>query len=60
MDASTKLAFLGDMIRVGPAGLPIGFASAGDILLGIGVAILAFSMARAGERNPIQQEIERK
>ena len=60
MDASTKLAFLGDMIRVGPAGLPIGFASAGDILLGIGVAILAFSMARAGNRNPPQQEIESK
>lgn len=46
MDASTKLSFLGDIIRVGPAGLPIGFASAGDLLLGIGVAVLAFCMTR--------------
>ena len=51
MDASTKLAFLGDVLRVGPAGLPIGFASAGDILLGIGAAILAFCMTRAGKES---------
>lgn len=51
MDGTTKLAFLGDIIRIGPAGLPIGFASAGDMLLGIGAAILAFSMTRAGKES---------
>ena len=51
MSGTTKLAFLGDIIRVGPAGLPVGFASAGDILLGIGAAILAFSMTRVGKES---------
>ena len=41
VDATSKLPFLGDIIRVGPAGVPLGFASVGDILLGVGVAILA-------------------
>ena len=45
-DGTSKLPFLGDMIRVGPAGMPLGFASAGDILLGIGVAILAYQMTK--------------
>lgn len=47
LNETTKLPFLGDVIRVGPAGMPIGFASAGDILLGVGVAILAYQMTKA-------------
>ena len=47
LDGTSKLPFLGDIIRVGPAGLPIGFASAGDILLGVGVAILAYQMTKS-------------
>ena len=47
VDATSKLPFLGDIIRVGPAGVPLGFASVGDILLGVGVAILAYQMTKA-------------
>jgi hypothetical protein len=47
MDKTTRLPFLGDVIRVGPAGVPIGFASAGDLVLGIGVAMLVFLMTKA-------------
>jgi len=48
----TLLPFLGDVIRVGPKGMLLGFASAGDILLGAGIAILCFQMLRgkAAER----------
>lgn len=48
MNGTSKLPFLGDIIRVGPAGVPLGFASAGDILLGVGVAILAYQMTKSG------------
>lgn len=47
MDADTKLSFLGDVLRLGPAGAPLGFASAGDLALCAGVAILCFQMMRA-------------
>ena len=46
-DESTRLRFLGDVIRIGPAGVPIGFASIGDCILCLGVLILVFSMTRA-------------
>ncbi len=42
----TALPFLGDVIRIGPRGVPFGFASIGDILLGVGVALLFFQMLR--------------
>ncbi|MEN6418079.1 MAG: DUF5317 family protein [Clostridiaceae bacterium] len=42
----TLLPFLGDVLRFGPAGLPFGFASAGDIVLCAGVALLCFQMTR--------------
>ena len=44
----TALPFLGDVIRIGPRDIPFGFASAGDILLGIGIALLCFQMMRFG------------
>ena len=47
LSETSKLPFLGDIIRIGPAGVPIGFASAGDILLGVGVAILAYQMTKS-------------
>lgn len=47
MDESTRLPFLGDIIRLGPAGIPLGFASIGDIILCAGVALLAFCMTKA-------------
>jgi hypothetical protein len=47
MDESTRLAFLGDVIRIGPAGMPLGFASIGDILLSLGVAILCWQMTKS-------------
>ena len=42
----TKLPFLGDVLRFGPAGMPIGFASAGDLVLCAGVLLLALLMTR--------------
>ncbi len=45
----TALSFLGDVIRIGPKGVPFGFASIGDILLGIGIALLCFQMMRYDE-----------
>lgn len=46
MDATTCLPLLGDIIRVGAADRPLGFASIGDLLLGVGVAILCWQMTR--------------
>jgi len=50
MDASTRLPLLGDVIRLGPAGMPLGFASIGDIVLCIGVGILCWQMTRAKDK----------
>jgi hypothetical protein len=47
MDESTRLPFLADVIRLGPAGVPIGFASAGDAVLCAGVALLVYQMTKA-------------
>ncbi|HRX58839.1 MAG TPA: DUF5317 family protein [Eubacteriales bacterium] len=44
--ADTALPFLGDVLRIGSAGTPVGFASAGDIVLCCGIAILCFQMTR--------------
>ena len=51
MDGSTRLAFLGDVIRLGPAGMPLGYASIGDVVLCLGVGILFWQMTRAGKKN---------
>ena len=47
MNETTRLPFLGDVIRLGPAGVPAGFASIGDILLCAGVALLLYQMTKA-------------
>ncbi|NLI52785.1 MAG: DUF5317 domain-containing protein [Clostridiales bacterium] len=55
MDETTRLPFLGDVIRIGPAGVPIGFASVGDVALCIGAAMLIFMMTRAKEA-PVEEK----
>lgn len=45
----TKLSFLGDILRFGPAGMPLGFASVGDVLLCFGVLILFIQLVK-GEK----------
>lgn len=46
MDANTRLKFLGDILRLGPSGFPLGFASIGDIVLSAGVAVLCFLLVK--------------
>ena len=46
MDAATRLPFLADIIRFGPVDRPLGFASVGDLVLGLGVGILCWQMMR--------------
>lgn len=48
-DASTRLPFLGDVIRLGAPGMPLGYASIGDVVLCLGVGILFWQMTRAGK-----------
>ena len=43
----TRLPLLGDILRLGPAGTPLGFASVGDLVLCVGIAILFFQLVRA-------------
>ncbi len=45
-NSSTKLNFLGDIVPVAALGRLFGFASVGDILLGVGCAILAFRLIK--------------
>lgn len=45
-DAYTALPFLGDVIAFGARGRPIGFASAGDLILCAGVGALCFLLTR--------------
>lgn len=40
----TRLPFLGDILRIGPAGMPFGFASAGDLVLCVGVLLLMIQL----------------
>ena len=49
MDAATRLPLLGDIIRFGSADRPLGFASIGDLLLGLGVAILCWQMMKTAQ-----------
>lgn len=48
----TIAPFLGDVLRVGPAGMPAGFASAGDVVLCFGIALLCFRMTRRRVSGP--------
>lgn len=50
MNDATRLPFLGDIIRIGSAEHPIGFASVGDLLLGAGAAVLCWQMTRGTGR----------
>lgn len=50
MDGSTRLPFLGDVIRLGPAGMPLGYASIGDVVLCLGVGILFWQIMRVGKK----------
>ena len=43
----TKLPFLGDILRLGPAGTPFGFASIGDLILCAGVLTLCIQLLHA-------------
>lgn len=52
MNESTKLSFLGDILRVGPSGLPFGFASVGDVVLCAGVALLCYRLVRRPRTGP--------
>ena len=56
LDASTRLPLLGDVIRLGPAGMPLGFASIGDIVLCIGVGILCWQMTHAKDKGADRPE----
>jgi hypothetical protein len=46
--------FLGDVLRIGPVGMPLGFASAGDVVMCIGASLLCFQMTRpaGGDKLP--------
>ena len=48
-NTATRFAVLGDIIRIGSASRPMGFASIGDLLLGLGVGILCWHMTRKGQ-----------
>jgi len=48
-NTTTRFAVLGDIIRVGSANRPLGFASIGDLLLGLGVGILCWHMTRKAQ-----------
>lgn len=52
----TVLPFLGDVLRLGPAGMPFGFASVGDIVLCAGVALLCFQMTRCKEHSQTESK----
>ena len=51
---TTRLAVLGDVIRIGP----VGFASIGDLVLGVGVGILCWHMTRKGKEAPLSAETQ--
>jgi hypothetical protein len=55
-DQTTRLPFLGDVIRLGSAQAPLGFASIGDLVLCIGVGILFWQMTQA-EKMTVKTQI---
>ena len=50
MDGSTRLPFLGDVIRLGTKTMTLGYASIGDVVLCVGVGILFWQITRAGKK----------
>ena len=50
--SATRLSWLGDMLYVGFGPVHIGFASIGDLLIGIGAGLLVFCQLRAGADAP--------
>ena len=54
----TRLPYLGDILRLGPVGMPFGFASVGDLVLCVGVLILMIQMVhnRSGEQSGVGDE----
>lgn len=55
-DQATRLPFLGDVIRLGSAQTPLGFASIGDLVLCVGVGILFWQMTRT-EKKPVENQL---
>ncbi len=51
MTEQTHLPLLGDILRLGPAEMPFGFASIGDLVLCVGIAILFFQLVRTKPTN---------
>ena len=47
-NTATRLSWLGDIIYIGFGPVRIGFASIGDLLIGIGAGLLVFCQLRAG------------
>lgn len=53
----TKLPYLGDIFRLGSVGMPFGFASAGDLILCVGVLILFIQLVHyAPDRRTSESE----
>lgn len=50
-DSGTRLLYLSDVVAIAPFGYLLGFASAGDFILGIGAAILSYRFIKS-DRGP--------
>ena len=48
---STRLVLLGDVLALEPFGRLLGFASIGDLVLGVGAAMLCFTMLRPAKHS---------
>ena len=48
---STRLVFLGDVLALEPFGRLLGFANIGDLVLGVGAAMLCFTMLRPAKHS---------
>ena len=46
-----RLVFLGDVLALEPFGRLLGFASIGDLVLGVGAAMLCFTMLRPAKHS---------
>lgn len=60
MDGSTRLPFLGDVIRLGTKTMTLGYASIGDVVLCVGVGILFWQITRAGKNQKNASEETQK